>query len=144
MLPRVFCALLLLYLAAPAQNDSLAALRATLATLHKHRSENANTLGARAELTVAKHQLRDWVEQRLTSLGATPDEDASNRAFQEALAGLFCPDGCVFSALGFIDTVRLRHNGEFLVIRTSVGIRCGYDDASCTEIDPDSHPLRVF
>lgn len=130
MLPRVFCALLLLYLAAPAQNDSLAALRATLATLHQHRSENANTLGARPELTVAKHQLRDWFERRLASLGATPDEDASNRAFQEALASLFCPDGCVFSALGFIDTVRLRHTGEFLVIRTSVGIRCGYDDSA--------------
>lgn len=130
MFLRASSALLLLYLAAPAQNDSLAALRATLARLHQHRSENAGTLGARAELTVAKHQLRDWFEQRLPSLGAAPDLDASNRALQEALASLFCPDGCVFSALGFVDTVRLRRSGEFLFVRTSVGIRCGYDDSA--------------
>jgi hypothetical protein len=128
--PRFAGILALASLALGAPDVSLADLRATLEILHQHRSENADTLGAREELTVAKHQLRDWVEQRLASLGPAPDEDASNRAFQEALASLFCPDGCVFSALGFIDTVRMRRNGEFLTVRTSAGIRCGYDDSA--------------
>ena len=130
MLRRAVCAILLLYLAAPAQNDSLAALRATLEALRAHRNANPDTRGATADLTVAKHQLRDWAEQRLASLGSEPGLDASNRAFQEDLASLSCPDGCAVSALGFVDMVRLQRTGEFLVVKTSVGIRCGYDDSA--------------
>jgi len=117
-------------LTAPAQNDSLAALRATLDTLHRHRDENPGTRSAPADLTVAKHQLRDWFEQRIATLGASIDEDAINRGFQEALAGLRCPDGCVTTALGFADPVRVHRDGEFLTVQTSLGIRCGYDDSA--------------
>jgi hypothetical protein len=131
---RAFCALFLLYWAAPAQNDSLAALRATLETLHQHRNDNADTRGATADLTVAKHQLRDWVEQRLAALGESAkvagNDDALARRFGDALSGLFCPDGCVNTALGFVDQVRLRRDGEFLVMQTSLGISCGYDDSA--------------
>jgi hypothetical protein len=117
---------------AAAQTDSLAALRATLETLRRHGDENPETRGATADLTPAKHQLRDWVEQRLTKLGAAGDGDALTRESQEALgrAGLLCPDGCVHTALGFVDQVRLRRDGEFLTVLTSVGIRCGYDDSA--------------
>jgi hypothetical protein len=127
---RAWCALLLLWLAAPAQNDPLAALRVTLETLRRHRNDNPDTRGATADLTVAKHQLRDWVERRLAGFGATGDEDAINREFQDALADLRCPDGCVTTAVGFVDPVRLRREGEFLAVQTSVGIRCGYDDSA--------------
>jgi hypothetical protein len=130
VLTRAWCALLLLWLAAPAQNDPLAALRATLETLRRHRNDNPDTRGATADLTVAKHQLRDWVEQRLAKFDAAGNEDAINREFQDALADLRCPDGCVTTALGFVDPVRLRREGEFLTVQTSVGIRCGYDDSA--------------
>lgn len=108
----------------------MAALRATLETLHRHRLENADTRGAMPVLTVAKHQLRDWVEGRLAKFDAAFNDDAINRDFQDALAGLHCPDGCVSSALGFVDPVRLHREGEFLIVQTSVGIRCGYDDSA--------------
>ncbi len=130
MVTRALCALLLLYLAAPAQNDPLAAVQATLETLYRHRNENPETRGATADLTLAKHQLRDWVEQRLVRFDAAGNEDAINREFQDALASLRCPDGCVSTALGFVDPVRLHRKGDFLTVQTSVGIRCGYDDSA--------------
>ena len=58
----------------------------------KHRL--LNTRGAADDLTVAKHQLRDWIESRLASL----PEDGDVRGFQLALnnalddAELFCID----------------------------------------------------
>jgi hypothetical protein len=113
-----------------AQTDPLAALRATLETLYRHRKENPDTRGASAGLTVAKHQLRDWVEQRLTKFAPNGDEDAFNRELQEALASLGCPDGCVVTALGFADRVRVHRQGEFLTVQTSLGIACGYDDSA--------------
>jgi len=115
----------------------LAPLRATLEQLRRHRndvSDHPETRGARPDLTLAKHQLRDWFEQRLARvsqmLGAAWDENATNRELQDALAGLSCPDGCVTSALGFVDPVRLHRESEFLIVQTSVGIRCGYDDSA--------------
>jgi hypothetical protein len=126
---------LLLYPAAPAQDDSLARLRATLETLRLHRNDNPGTRGATPGLTVAKHQLRDWFEPRLEKVPPAGNEnagneDAMNRDFQDALAGLSCPDGCINTALGFVDPVRLRREGEFLTVQTSAGIRCGYDDSA--------------
>jgi hypothetical protein len=52
-----------------AQDAQLSALRATLATLHSHAAEAAIEIhGGRPELTVAKHQLRDWIESQLDSV----------------------------------------------------------------------------
>jgi hypothetical protein len=127
---RAFCALLLLYFAALAQNGSLAPLRATLAELRRHRNDTPKSSGAKPDLTLAKHQLRDWFEPRLATFDAAGNEDAINREFQEALAELRCPDGCATTALGFVDPVRLRREGEFLMVQTSVGMRCGYDDSA--------------
>jgi hypothetical protein len=127
---RTVWVLLLLWPSVSAQTDSLAPLRATLQTLYGHRKENPETRGATADLTAAKHQLRDWVEQRLTRFGTSADEDAFNHELQEALASLGCPDGCVTTALGFADRVRVHRQGEFLSVQTSLGIACGYDDSA--------------
>ncbi|HLM99583.1 MAG TPA: hypothetical protein VK335_09895 [Bryobacteraceae bacterium] len=63
--------------AAFAQDPQLHALDATLVTLHAHAAEaTIETSGARPELTVAKHQLRDWVEAQLSSLKELGHEDA--------------------------------------------------------------------
>ena len=54
--------------AASAQDAQLAALHATLETLHEHATEIAAQRRMIPELTVAKHQLRDWIESNLDSL----------------------------------------------------------------------------
>lgn len=68
-----------LFVAAPllAQDPQLEMLRSTLATLRSHAGElPVITRGARPELTLAKHQLRDWIESRLATLGQQFDEKA--------------------------------------------------------------------
>ena len=51
--------------AAYAQDTQVGALHATLVTLHSHAAEaTIETFGARPELTVAKHQLRDWIDRQ--------------------------------------------------------------------------------
>lgn len=122
--------LLLLGLAAQAQTDPLAGLRATLEGLRSQRNQHQETRGATTQLTVAKHQLRDWVEGRLSRFTPAEDEYALTRELQDSLAGLRCPGGCVTSGLGFVDPVRFRRDGEFLTVQTSVGIGCGYDDSA--------------
>jgi hypothetical protein len=63
--------------AASAQDLQLAALHATLVTLHAHAADaTIENSGARPELTVAKHQLRDWIETQLGSLKDIEHEDA--------------------------------------------------------------------
>lgn len=130
MVKRAFWVLFLLSLASQAQTDPFAGLRTTLEGLHKHRNEHAETRGATAGLTQAKHQLRDWVERRLVTFTPAEDEYALTRGLQDSLAGLRCPDGCVTSGLGFVDPVRFHRDGEFLTVQTSVGIACGYDDSA--------------
>jgi hypothetical protein len=117
---------------AQGEGDRLDGLRASLAGLRQHAREHRETRGATAELTAIKHRLRDLVEARLTTFGETADEDALNRELQETLgnAGLFCPDGCVESALGYIDQVRVRRQHDLLTVQTSVGIQCGFDDSA--------------
>lgn len=106
-------------------------LRTALEALRPHHNEHRETRGATADLTAVKRQLRDWVEARLVIFGQSDNEDLLNREFQEALgnAGLFCPDGCIDTALGYVDHVRVRRQRELITIQTGVGIGCGYDDS---------------
>jgi hypothetical protein len=113
--------------------DPLDDLRGALQPLRQNgQTRNRDTRGATPALTTVKHRLRDWAEARLASFPQNGDEDGLNRQLQEALgnAGLLCPDGCVFTALGYVDPVRVRRHGEFLNVQTSVGIACGYDDSA--------------
>ena len=54
-------------------------------------------------------------------------------AFHEGLrdAKLFCEEeDCVASYLGFVDDVQIRREREFLLVHSSIGIRCGYDESA--------------
>jgi len=117
---------------AQAQDQRLKELGAALAGIRQHRGEHRETRGATADLTKIKHLIRDWAETRLTGLSATFDEDAVNRQFQEAMlaAGLVCPDGCPTSAIGYAAPARVRRSGDLVILQTSVGIDCGYDDSA--------------
>jgi hypothetical protein len=117
----------------PAQGDAqLAALRTTVVSLREHQNENREARDATAELTVAKHRFRDWVESRLTGLGEDGDTVALEGDLQAAMieADLYCTDyniQCFPSSLGFLDDIRINREKEFLIVRTAVGIWCGYD-----------------
>jgi len=126
--------LLVLFLQAP-QVAPPASLTTTLRQLRDHLDEHRPTFGATPELTTAKHQLRDWVESRLTGLTENPDI----RAFAETLhttlggAGLLCADlndECDWNFLGYVDDVRVSRAGEFLVVVTAMGIWCGFDESA--------------
>lgn len=107
-------------------------MRTSLEALRRHTQEHRETRGATPALTRIKHQLRDWVEARLQAFPRNGDEDVFNRDLQDALAQahLLCPDGCVFTALGYVAPPRIRHQGAILILETSVGIACGYDDSA--------------
>src|SRR5688572_1609546 len=111
------------------------ALRATLEPLRsRDANDNFETRGATSELTTAKHQLRDWIESRLAALPENGDITALSRQVYDDLraARLFCEDyntQCHPTALGFVDEVLIDRNGEFLVVQTALGIRCGYDES---------------
>ncbi len=127
---RVPCLLFAICCTGAAQD--LDGLRAALEALRPQLQQHRDTRGATPALTVVKHRLRDWAESRLASFGQTGDEDALNRQLQVALlnAGLLCPNGCMSTSLGYVDQVRVHHQGEFLTVQTSVGIACGYDDSA--------------
>lgn len=120
-------------LAAPAQEDRpLAALSATLIALRPHADDHRETRSATPELTVAKHQLRDWIESRLSGFAQDANADLLARDLGDRLreAGLMCEPLCRMSILGFLDNVRIGREREFLIVRTSLGIWCGYDDSA--------------
>ncbi len=63
-----------------AQTDSqLAALHATLQALHAQADVSAVNPGGGPRLTVAKHQLRDWIESQLGPVEQEGDRDKSLR-----------------------------------------------------------------
>jgi hypothetical protein len=113
----------------------LANVRSTLRQLRDQLDEHRPTFGATADLTGAKHQLRDWVETKIGALG----ENVDIRAFTDdlhnglAAAGLFCndfQDECYSNLLGYVDEIRVARDRDFLIVTTPVGINCGFDESA--------------
>lgn len=126
--------LLVLLLQAPRAAPP-AGLATTLRVLREHLDEHRTTFGATAELTAAKHQLRDWVEARLAGVKEPADVRPFVATLHAALvgAGLLCNDlndECDWNFLGYVDDVRVSRAGEFLVVVTAMGIWCGYDESA--------------
>lgn len=118
-----------------AQDSQLDHLRATLVPLRAHAndrlsSDHGDTRGATPALTIAKHHLRDWIETRLAKFPENGDADALAAELHAALttAHLFCDD-CFPSFLGYVDEVQVNREQDLLIVRTSAGIWCGYDDS---------------
>jgi hypothetical protein len=119
----------------PLQTAPPASLAATLRQLRDHLDEHRPTFGATPALTAAKHQLRDWVESRLAGTVEPLDIGAFAGTLHTALvgAGLLCGDlndECDWNFLGYVDDVRVSRTGDFLVVVTSVGISCGFDESA--------------
>jgi hypothetical protein len=126
-----------------AEDARLDAIHALLLPMRTSRL-NLKARGATPALTTVKHQLRDWIESRLSALqwnGLRWNQDPV--VLQEQLndelrrAELFCGSSsktpCPESSeLGFLGPVVLdMKRGAFLVVRTAVGIQlCGYDESA--------------
>jgi hypothetical protein len=122
--------------AASAQDARLAALHATLVTLRPRVSAATLAgLGARPELTVAKHQLRDWIETQLGSLTGTQADIEQEKALAERInaqlkAVSVTDAGDDQNLLGSLGEVRFSSESGLLIITTGVGIPCQYDESA--------------
>jgi len=137
MLRFILAALLLR--CAPAFADAgLDAIRASVMSM-RGKPTNAGPRGATAELTNAKHLLRDWAELQVVKLPRDGDAAALQKNLNSQLrqSGLTCswtpadkapcPD---WSQLGYVGDVQFHWSSGFLVLLTGVGIECGYDESA--------------
>jgi hypothetical protein len=102
-------------------------------------SQMVGPRGATPKLTVAKHQLRDWLDTGIGSLNQNPDPAEVQRSFNLELqhAGLTCsydappPSSCPdwFQA-GYAGRVGVHRDWAFLVVTAGMGIECGYDESA--------------
>jgi len=123
-----------------AQTRPTNTLRALLVAARDHPNEHPETRGATPELTLIKHQLRDWIESRLTRLKLDDEEVVLAFQLNAELrkAGLSCSDSLEAneiqcpdeSLIGFLGDIKLHRGGDFLVVQTAVGIQCGYDESA--------------
>ena len=138
----------LVLVAAPAvaQEPSLDALKTTLLALRPHHDELPDTRDATPQLTVVKHQFRDWIESHLASFSPSGQDRTLLATLHAGLrdAQLFCADECVPSYLGFVDDVQIQREREFLIVQTGVGIRCGYDESAYVYTWSGSAWRRLF
>jgi hypothetical protein len=117
-----------------ADDMRLDALRSSLIGMRGKEPEFGGSRGATPQLTVAKHQLRDWVESRLPALNERGDEGEFERKLNSELrdAKLPCSDqnSCPdWTLLGFLNDLKLRRSRGFLILQTGLGIECGFDES---------------
>ncbi len=126
-------ALILLPLAAVAQDARLAAIRDTVLGIRRYANDHQDARGGIPQVTTAKHQIVAWIETRLATFPQNGDPATLNEIFHDGLrdAKLFCDNDadCLPTALGFLDEIQVSRQGEFLIAETAVGVgvRCGYD-----------------
>jgi hypothetical protein len=127
-----------LCVAAPGADLNLEALRSTLLPMRgKQPGEATGPRGATPQLTVAKHQLLDWLDSRLGSLSREVDSLELQRNLNIELrdAGLSC-EGSVkspcpdWTLAGFAGRVAINWRAAFLVVTAGMGIECGYDESA--------------
>ena len=122
-----------------AQDTQLPGLRAALLGTRQAPGKVDGPRGGSPQLTIAKHQLRDWVEFRLKALSSRGDEAEFARLLNAELrsAGLFCGDDAggetpcpKWTLLGVLNPMKLFRSPGFLVLQTGVGIECGFDESA--------------
>ncbi len=123
-----------------AEDTHLAALRSSLIAMRGKSPGSGAPRAATPQLTVAKHQLRDWVESRLATFTLRSDEGEFERSLNSELrqAKLFYADERApeqqpspdWTLSGFLGDLTLRRRAGFLILRTDFGIQCGYDQSA--------------
>jgi len=147
---------LLLALCLPALADTgLDALRASMVGMRGKdvADPSLGPRGATPQLTVAKHQLRDWVESRLKEMPPGGDGGLLHRDLNAALdaAGLFCdrewqgrrpcPE---WTLSGYLEEVEFHWSQDFLILKTGLGIECGFDESAYVYAHSDEGWKRVW
>lgn len=125
---------------AVAQESLLTALNAALVPLRAQPQARPEVRGAAPQFTTLKHQLRDWVESRLVDFPQRGSEIALAQELNAVLlkAELTCSTNrggpaeyCSSeSFVGYLGTLRVTRQQDFLIVETSVGIICGYDESA--------------
>jgi hypothetical protein len=124
-----------------ASDARLDAIRALLLPMRSADFSGNKVRGATPATTAVKHQLREWIEPRLSPLqwnGVrwTPDPIVLQEQLNDELTreGLFCVSewkGCESrTPLGFLGRIVLDMRSGVLVAKTAVGIECGYDESA--------------
>jgi hypothetical protein len=132
--------------AAPARDERLADLKATLASLRA----SAGKVGAvkfppSPELTVAKHQLRDWIETQLDSVKGNGDEKSlAGRLNQELKSAGLVREAEADNILGFLGTADITAEPGALIVTTALGILCQYDTSAYVYRFVNGHWQRVW
>ena len=125
--------LVLLPICALAQDTRLTDLRKTVLEIRQYANQHQEVRGGLPQVTVIKHQIRDWIEARLASFPQNGDAAMLAETLHHGLsqAKLFCDvdSDCFPTSLGFLDEIQIEGQREFLIAETAVGvgIRCGYD-----------------
>lgn len=129
--------LLAYYASAFAADAQIDALRASLLEMRKEPAKSSGPRGATPQLTIAKHQLRDWVESRLPALTERGDAGELERKLNSELrdAKLFCsevqaPECPDETFSGFLGELTLKRQSGFLIVETALGIECGFDESA--------------
>ena len=121
----------------------LEAIHALLMPMRGREPWDTKARGATPALSTVKHVLREWIESRLPALkwGGlrwSPDPVVLQEQLNDELsqAGLFCDSRSKIpcppqNQLGSVGRIILDMKREsFLVVRTSLGIQCGYDESA--------------
>ena len=122
----------------------MAALHQTLVEL-RAQAPDPETMGASEKLTVAKHQLRDWIEGQLGALDNEEDTKAFEVRINQTLKQIDAggPEEGQ-NRLGSINEVRFGGEGGLLIVTTGVGISCQYDESAYAYKRVDGRWKRVW
>jgi hypothetical protein len=102
----------------------LAALQDTLQGLHAQTDLSVNQ-GGGPKLTLAKHQLRDWIESQLDPIQRQGDETEVSETINKALERVSVPPSNE-NFLGHV-AADVKWDADLLVLTTRVGIVCASD-----------------
>jgi hypothetical protein len=137
----LLAASLALAVASPAQDAKLEALRQILIpTRPQGRPDLSDgTRGATPRLTVAKHELRDWIESRLPPDNASFNPESIAATLNRALkaqglvvenSGSDTPSDQQMDPTGYVGPIKMTLTRGYLLVQTGLGVLCGYDESA--------------
>ena len=144
--PILLAVILWMAVSASAEDAQLKALHATLVTLRAHaESPSGGDPATWTELSVAKHQLRDWIETQLGTLPHPGDEHAFADGLNGALRGVSVrSDKDDPDPAGSLGDVRVSNENGLLTVTTAIGISCQRDESAYVYRRIDGRWRRVL
>jgi len=109
----------------------LAALHQTLQSLHNQTGVSDVNPGSGPKLTLAKHQLRDWIESQLGPMKEEGDAAKASERINKALekVNVAPSKDDDENLLGTVGSVSIKWDSGLLLVTTGVGIVCSEDES---------------